>query len=154
MIRYPVFTALVFLLPPLLPASEPWLVRATLHSLELARFVTSASVRVVDTTFAIGSTPVQIVPDCTPLFPTLLLLGGILAFPASWRAKLVGVALGVVALWIYNMFRIYLLMAVLRYAPAQFDLVHVYLWQSVTLLLVLGCFMLWTRFAEPRRSIA
>jgi exosortase/archaeosortase family protein len=154
LVRYPVFTALVFVLPPLVPGCEPWLIEATLRSLSLARFVTSAAVDVAGTTFRIGETIVQIVPDCTSLFPTLLLLGGILAFPASWRVKLAGAALGIATLWLYNLVRIYVLMGVLRWAPAHFDLVHVYLWQSVTLLVVLGCFVTWTRFALPRRSMA
>jgi len=154
LVRYPVFTAFVFVLPPLFPACEPWLIGATLWSLGLVRFVTAAEVHVAGTVFTIGSTPVRIVPDCTPLFPTLLLLGGILAFPAGWRMKLAGAAIGVVALWLYNLFRILVLMAVLRWTPAQFDLVHVYLWQSVTLLVVLGCFVAWTRFALPSKSPA
>jgi exosortase/archaeosortase family protein len=154
LLRYPVFTALAFLLPPLFPASEAWLIQATLQSLAVARLVTNSEVVVAGSTFSIGPTVIQIVPDCTPLFPTLLLLGGIFAFPADWRAKLAGVAVGIVALWLYNLLRIYALMAVLRWAPAQFDLVHVYLWQSVTLLVVLGCFVAWTRFAMPRESTA
>lgn len=154
LVRYPVFTVAVFMLPPLVPGGEPWLIQATLWSLSAARFVTSAAVNVAGTTFSIGSTVIQIVPDCTPLFPTLLLLGGMLAFPAGWRVKLAGAAFGVVALWLYNMLRIYVLMAVLRYAPSRFDLVHVYLWQSVTLLVVLGCFVAWTRFAMTRTEAA
>jgi len=154
LIRYPIFTALIFLVPPLVPALETWLIQATLQSLGLARFVTSAAVQMEGTIFRIGPTVIQIVPDCTPLFPTLLLLGGILAFPAGWRFKLAGVALGIVVLWLYNLLRIYVLMAVLRYAPAQFDLVHVYLWQSVTLLVVLGCFVAWTSFALRPRATA
>ena len=153
LIRYPFFAVLVFLLPPLVPESESWLIQATLRSLELARHVTSSTVHVIGTTFTIGPTPVEIVADCTSLFPTLLLLGGILAFPAGWRVKIAGAVLGVAVLWLYNMLRIYLLMAVLRYAPAQFDLVHVYVWQSMTLILVLGCFVLWLRFATLGRRL-
>lgn len=154
LLRFPVVTAVVFLVPAVFPAIERWLIQWTLHNLALARFVTAEPVLVAGTTITLGPTAIQIVPDCTPLFPALLLTGAILAFPAGWRVKLAGVALGFAALWVYNLVRIVALFAVLRHAPAQFDLVHVYLWQSVTLLVVLGGFVLWARFAVPSPSSA
>lgn len=145
LLRYPIFTALVFVLPGLWPSGVSWLVHATVQSLALARIVVPTMVQATNVGFAIGRTSIAIVPDCTPLSPTLLLVGGILAFPAHWKSKALGIAVGAIVVWAYNMVRIYLLMAVLRYAPAEFDLVHVYLWQTATLLLVVGCFLLWIR---------
>jgi exosortase/archaeosortase family protein len=154
LIRCPIITALVFVLPVLVPSLEPWLIHATIQSLAIARILAPAAVQVAGSAFAIAGTTIQIVPDCTPLFPTLLLAGGILAFSAPWRWKAVGVLAGAIVLWLFNMVRIYVLIAVLRFAPAQFDLVHVYLWQSVTLLAVVGCFLAWIRMSEPRESHA
>lgn len=151
LVRYPVFTAGLFLLPALLPRTEMWLVGSTIRTLLLARFILPASVQAIGSTFVVGPTRVEIVPDCTPMFPMLLLFGGILAFPASWRAKLMGLAAGAFVLWLYNVIRIFALMAVLHFFPAQFDLVHVYLWQSLTLLVVVGGFLLWIRLlSNPR----
>jgi exosortase/archaeosortase family protein len=113
----------------------------------MARLIVPAAVRVTGPVFTIGTMSIQIVPDCTPMFPTLLLVGSMLAYPASWQRKATGIACGAALLWVYNMARIYVLMVVLRFAPAQFDIVHVYLWQTVTLLLVLGCFLLWVRIS-------
>lgn len=149
---YPVVTALVFLTPLALPNSENWVIGATLQSLGLARFLLPSAVRVDAPSFSIGPTSIQIVSDCTAMFPTLLLIGGILAFPTRWRWKLVGGLAGAGLLWVYNMLRIYALMAVLRHAPAYFDLIHVYLWQSVTLLVVVGCFLLWVRLCGSVRA--
>ena len=147
-------TAGLFLIPAVLPATEAWLIRGTLQSLALARIVLPSSVQVLGSTFVVGPTRIQIVPDCTPMFPTLLVIGGILAFPAPWRSKVVGVGAIGATLWLYNMLRIYILMAVLRFAPRQFDLVHVYLWQSVTLLVVVGSFALWVRALGARQQAA
>lgn len=154
LIRYPIITALVFMLPVLVPTLEPWLIHATIQSLATVRILAPAAVQAAGPTFGIAGTTIQIVPDCTPLFPTLLLAGGILAFPAPWRWKAVGGLAGAVVLWLYNMLRIYVLIAVLRFAPAQFDLIHVYLWQSATLLAVVGCFLTWIRMSESRVSHA
>src|SRR5262245_27481096 len=60
LVRYPFVTALVFLLPPLFPAMEPWLIQWTLYSLALARFLTADPVQVAGTTFTIGPTVIQI----------------------------------------------------------------------------------------------
>jgi len=154
LIRCPMIMALVFVLPVLVPTLEPWLIHATIQSLATARILAPAAVEVAGPRFGIGGTSIQIVPDCTPLFPTLLLIGGMLAFPAPWRWKAAGVLAGAIVLWLYNMVRIYVLIAVLRFAPAQFDVIHVYLWQSVTLLAVVGCFLAWIRMSETRESHA
>src|SRR5437870_2517473 len=77
LIRYPIFTALVFVMPVLLPSSEPWLIHATIQSLAVARILMPSAVHVAEPTFGIGGTTINIVPDCTPMFPTLLLAGGI-----------------------------------------------------------------------------
>jgi exosortase/archaeosortase len=37
----------------------------------------------------------QLIPDCTPLPPALLLSGAMLAFPAYWKAKAIGISLGI-----------------------------------------------------------
>jgi exosortase/archaeosortase family protein len=152
LVRYPIVVALMFALPAVVPAIDRWLIHATVQSLATARIL--LPVHVNEPAFAIGSTTIQIVSDCTPMFPMLLLIGGMLAFPAPWRAKVVGSLVGAVVLWLYNLLRIFVLMAVLRFAPAQFDIVHVFLWQSLTLLMVLGCFLLWIHTSGPREARA
>src|SRR5436190_20049695 len=152
LIRYPIYTALVCTVPALWPAIGRALIHATLQSLNVARIAFPAAVRLNEPHFSFGMTTIEIVLDCTPLFPTLLLFGGILAFPARWRWRAIGVLAGATLLWLYNLIRIYALMAVLRFAPKQFDLAHVFLWQSATLLVLLGCFLAWIRVG--RRQVA
>jgi exosortase/archaeosortase family protein len=145
LIRYPIFTALAFSVPACWPALGRALIRATLQSLNVASAVFPAAVQLTGSQFRFGVTAIEIAPDCTPLFPILLLSGGILAFPAPWRWRAIGLLAGASVLWLYNLVRIYVLMAVLRYAPGLFDLAHVFLWQSATLLMVVACFLLWIR---------
>jgi len=145
LIRYAIVTALAFCIPSLWPSIDHLMIRATLASLSVAWLVVPDAVRVFEATFTIGSTSIQIVPDCTPLFPMLLLAGGVLAYPAPWKDRIIGLLLGTSTLWVYNVVRIFLLIAVMRYAPDQFDLVHVYLWQTLTILAVVGCFLWWAR---------
>jgi exosortase/archaeosortase family protein len=101
---------------------------------------------------ALGAS-IQIVSDCTSLVATILLSGAIVAYPARGRWKLVGLLGGSIALWIYNLIRVIGLMIVLARWPAVFDLVHVYVWQSLTVILVACLFSLWLRFHASESAV-
>lgn len=145
---FPLVTAGLFMLPVLFPALEHWLTAWTLRSLVVVALVCPAPVRTLGSIFSVGATSVEIVPECTALAPTLLMMGGMLTFPASLRSKVIGIVLGSVGLWLYNLLRVYLLMFVLRHAPAHFDIVHVFLWQSLTILAVVAVFFTWAMRAR------
>jgi exosortase/archaeosortase family protein len=81
----------------------------------------------------IAGVTLEIIMECTPVMPALLLWSAICAFPASARWKLVGVAAGGILLWVYNIARVLSLALVLRSRPAWFPFVHVYLWQGLSL---------------------
>jgi exosortase/archaeosortase family protein len=86
--------------------------------------------------------------------PTLMLGIAVLAYPSNATWKLVGVAAGAAALWVYNVVRMLALMATLRWWPGSFHFVHVYLWQTVTLLVVCALFLLWLRLGTVREPAA
>ena len=92
-----------------------------------------------------GPASIAIVAECTPVFPYLTLAAALLAFPAPWAARAIGLGVALPALWIYNIARILVSLAVLARAPRLFDLVHGYLWQAATILVVVGMFLLWVR---------
>ena len=93
---------------------------------------------------------IRIVPECTSLTPTILLCGAIAAYPGAVALKLAGFVAASAILWIFNLGRIAVLLVVLDRWPAHFDFIHVYLWQSVSFLVVAGLFMLWLRLLETR----
>ena len=97
----------------------------------------------------VGSVPFQIVTECTSLMPTLILWSAILAFPAPWRRRVLGLAVGAVGLWIYNLVRILALLGVMALWPTVFEAVHVYVWQTTTLAVVAVSFILWLRSNAP-----
>jgi exosortase/archaeosortase family protein len=137
------------------PGLERWAVHHTIGSIGGAarllhiRFSSSGS------SLALGGASIEIVPDCTPLMPVAALWIAIFAFPASWRWRATGALLGVVLLWLYNLLRIFALIPVLLYRPQWFEFIHVYLWQTLTLLVVFALFVAWLGFqrrGEPRRA--
>jgi len=136
----------------LVPAIERWAIRATVLSLSFALQGVGRGLVVTGNSLSLREASIQIVSECTTLLPSVLLAGAILAYPARATRKITGLAVGLALLWLYNAVRILALMFVLARYPALFDLVHVYLWQTLTVGVVAGLFALWLSIAE--RSVA
>ncbi len=132
------------------PAIDQWAVRNTVSSL----LFTTNLFRVVSVSggddISIAGVSIQIVPDCTPIMPTAALWIAIAAFPAPLRWRLGGLLAGAILLWLYNMARILALVPVLAHKPQLFEFIHVYLWQTVTLLVVFALFLLWLKLQQPK----
>src|SRR3990172_2995185 len=52
-------------------------------------------VRIQGTNLASGEFIVDVSPACSGAVPTIIYLAAVLAFPTSWRSKMIGVGLGV-----------------------------------------------------------
>jgi len=132
------------------PGLERWAVRHTVSSLLFATHLFGAGSQSYGTDFSMAGVSFQIVPDCTPLMPTAALWIAIAAFPAPWRSRLGGLLVGAALLWLYNMVRILALIPVLAHKPELFEFIHVYLWQTATLLVVFSIFLLWLHIQQPK----
>jgi exosortase/archaeosortase family protein len=73
----------------------------------------------------------------------LILFVFLFAYPASWRSRLLGATIGVVALTIINVLRIAFLVRIAEIAPGLFGYFHEYVWQGVFLVLVIAYAMTW-----------
>lgn len=133
----------------LAPGIERWAVGATVGSVAATLRLGALHPQISGATIMLGDSALIIIPECTPLMPVLLLAIAMIAYPAPARWKLAGIGAGVVALWIFNIVRMLALFATLVWWPSSFKFMHVYLWQSVTLLVVSGLFMAWLRFTSP-----
>jgi exosortase/archaeosortase family protein len=136
------------------PAIDRWAVGHTISSLLLVTHLFQVASTGANGSITIAGISIEIVPDCTPLMPTAVLWIAIAAFPAPWRTRLLGLAAGAILLWLYNMARILALVPVLAHRPEIFEFVHVYLWQTMTLLVVFAMFLLWLRLQQPRAARA
>jgi exosortase/archaeosortase family protein len=137
------------LLLALVPRIEEAAIRNTVGSLTaIAGWLGFTGNQVGDYLYIAGVS-IRIVPDCTPLMPITSLWAALIAFPAplAWRAG--GLLAGAAILWFYNLLRIYALMFVLAIRPGWFDFIHVYLWQTVTLIVVFALFVLWLHLQRP-----
>lgn len=92
---------------------------------------------------------VEIAAGCNGVEAMILLLAVMLAFPAPWRYRLVGIAVGFVAVQALNLVRIISLFYLGMWHPTAFEWAHLYLWQALIMLDVILVFLLWIR-ALPR----
>jgi len=135
----------------------PWVeetgVRGTLATLQAVLRVFHVPVERFGSALYVAHTSVEIVSDCSPHMPYLIYAAVVLAFPASWRARLVGLVAGAAIIHLFNTVRILALIGILSWHREWFDFAHVYLWQTGTVIVVFVTFALWLRWistAPPR----
>ncbi len=96
---------------------------------------------------------VSIEPGCNGVEAMLVLLAAILAFPASWRYKLWGLAWGFVAIQGMNLLRIISLFYLGQWSRELFDWAHLYIWQALIMLDALVVFLIWLRYVPAAPTL-
>lgn len=81
--------------------------------------------------------------DCNGAWAHLVFLAAVLAFPAGWRAQLVGLVAGEAVLFALNIVRVMSLVLIMAHAPQFFHAAHVYVWQFLIIGLALLLFTIW-----------
>ncbi len=98
---------------------------------------------------------VNIRNGCNGVEAMLIFLAAVLAFPAPWKSRLIGLAVGAVAIQAVNLIRVVALYLTGAYFPAFFDASHTVVWQTVVILFSVLLWILWAnRLAMPRREPA
>ena len=100
---------------------------------------------------------VSIEAGCNGVEATIVLVAAMLAFPAPWQRKLVGLAVGIVAVQGLNVIRVISLFYLGQWNFDVFEFAHRYVWQALIMLDVLIVWLLWVRTlprATPRLAAA
>lgn len=88
---------------------------------------------------------VRIERGCNGLEAVIILFAAIFAFPAPFKHKLVGFAIGFVAIQALNLVRIISLFYLGQWSQTMFDWFHLYLWQALIILDALVVWLIWLR---------
>jgi len=105
--------------------------------------LTGSRARVAGDQIHVGTLTIDINYECTGAYVLLILLTFLLAYPASWKARLAGAGIGVSLMTAINILRISILIWVAQLRPDLFTYFHEYVWQGVFLVLVVAYAMLW-----------
>jgi exosortase H (IPTLxxWG-CTERM-specific) len=95
---------------------------------------------------ALGGFAVSIESGCNGVEATIVLIAGVLAFPASLRQKLTAILLGFVAIQALNIVRIISLFYLGQWNYTIFEWFHLYLWPILIMVDVLIVFALYLRW--------
>lgn len=106
-----------------------------------------ASGRIIEHTTA--QFAVSIESGCNGVEATIVLIAGVVAFPASWKQKLVAILLGFLAIQVLNLARIISLFYLGQWNLDIFTWTHLYLWPVLIMLDVLVVFALYLRYLTP-----
>ena len=86
---------------------------------------------------------VKIIRECTGAYPLGIFTAAVVAYPLSWRARLLGLLAGFPILLIVNQVRLVSLCYIDRWYPRALETAHMLVWQSlivlVTLLVFVAC---------------
>ncbi len=88
---------------------------------------------------------VSIEAGCNGVEATIVLVAAILAFPASWKHKLIGLIAGIVAVQGLNIVRVISLFYLGQWNFNAFEWAHLYVWQALIMLDVMVVWLLWVR---------
>jgi len=90
---------------------------------------------------------------CDAIEPAVLFAAAVMAFPAHWKKKLKGIAVGFTTLFGINLIRIISLFLIQKYWPAAFDFMHIQFWQVVFIILAVILWGLWMRTTSNQINV-
>ena len=94
-----------------------------------------------------------IVYHCTGVLGMIIFVSAVVAFPATIREKLVGVAIGIPVLNVVNILRVSLLGVVGLYSHEVFEFCHHFLLQGVFIAFVIATWLVWrVKFVRSESS--
>lgn len=95
---------------------------------------------------------VSIEPGCNGIEACIVLFAAVLAFPSTWRHKLVGLVAGFVAVQALNVVRVISLFYLGQWNTDVFNFAHEFLWQALIMLDVLIVWLLWVRAGSKAQA--
>jgi exosortase H (IPTLxxWG-CTERM-specific) len=106
------------------------------------------------TTLSSSDFSMEIAMGCDGVEASCLYVAGVLAYPTTWRAKLIGLGLGVPLIHVINLGRLVGLYYAGVYLPSVVEELHVYVAQTLVILFSTAILIFWLdRFAaRPRHT--
>jgi len=88
---------------------------------------------------------VSIEAGCNGVEAYIILIAGVVGYPAQWRQRAWGLVLGFAAVQGLNVLRVISLFYLVQWNERAFYIFHTYLWQGLIMLDVLVFWLLWIR---------
>jgi exosortase H (IPTLxxWG-CTERM-specific) len=95
---------------------------------------------------------VSIEAGCNGVEATIVLIAAVIAFPASWKARISAIGLGFLAIQVMNLARIISLFYLGNWNMQFFTWIHLYLWPALIMLDVLIVFIVYLRYLSSNEK--
>ena len=92
---------------------------------------------------------ISIEPGCNGIEAALILIAAMLAFPAPWKHRAMGIVAGLVAIQVLNIVRVVSLFYLGQWSLRAFEWAHLYAWQALIMVDVLIVWLVWIRTLPP-----
>ncbi len=86
---------------------------------------------------------VEVIDECTGLLEMVIYLAAVVSFSTTIRKKLLGLALGIPAIYVFNLVRIIALLVVGSFSRGLFDFMHLYFWQGTMIIMIGSVWIGW-----------
>jgi exosortase H (IPTLxxWG-CTERM-specific) len=94
---------------------------------------------------------ISIEAGCNGIEAAIMLIAAMLAFPAPWQHRVIGIVAGLFAVQTLNVLRVISLFYLGQWSVQAFNWAHLYVWQALIMLDVLIVWLIWIR-ALPRAA--
>jgi exosortase H (IPTLxxWG-CTERM-specific) len=122
---------------------NPWMTTWTARTTAWALKMLGANGKVEGTLVTSSLYTVKIIFECTAVFPCLIFLAAVAAYPSSWKQKLLGIGVGIPILLVFNLLRLLSLFYIGHWFPDYFEMAHLLVWQSLMLFFTVLLWLLW-----------
>ena len=93
-----------------------------------------------------GGFGVEIITECSPIYMLILFSSFVLAYPTTLKKKAIGLLFGIPFLFAMNTLRLVVGFIAGMWRPDLFEYVHVYLWQTIIIILVFISCLVWLHY--------
>lgn len=120
-----------------------WLMVATADLTGFLLKLFGMTVNISGRVVSLNNFSMEVVGECTGLYEMLIFLAAMIAYPASYKKKLIGAGLGLPLLYVINVIRMMFIAVVGNWSPQTFDFMHMYFWQVAMILIIVSVWVLW-----------
>ncbi|MCS6902820.1 MAG: exosortase H [Candidatus Bipolaricaulota bacterium] len=147
------FTTLLLFLN-LYTGFDAWLNRVTALMLAGALWLLGANGQAIGTVVTSKIFSAEIITECTAIFPLMIFLAAVIAYPSGWKKKLWGILLGVPAILFVNLIRLVTLFYIGYWFPSVFETAHLLVWQSLIIFFAVLFWLIWVELFVHRGRVS
>lgn len=154
-ILFPVYLVVLFVLELLAPVDKhvimPWTAfLADISSWLMHTFDSEVAVHGNIVVSTVSGFAIAIERGCNGVEAVIILVAAMLAYPARWTERLIGILVGFVCVQAVNLVRIISLYYLGNWNRQWFDWFHLYVWQALIVVDALVVFLIWLSWIRRR----